>query len=136
LEVEITKTLGKQYCGLGTGTNMNEAKNFQVIMPLGLLAGQSVPLGDALTRLALQMLGIRDGLLKLAMDPRVDKKERKSPDSRIHDPVQYLEQYATAIQSLALQLDREVWEKGEFKDFLIRASQNSITLPEWMGEEE
>ena len=110
---------------------MVEAKDFPIIMPLGIQAGQEMRLGEALDHLAIEMMAHRSDLLELARDPHKDDQEQEYYRRRAID----LERYATAITSLALQVDRERWEKGTFEGLPGLARQNGITLPAWMTKE-
>lgn len=106
---------------------MNESTEIKVIMPLGWEAGHPVKLADALFSLAIEMLAQRSDLRQLA-DKSKDDKDREHYQRRAVD----LERYATAIDSIALQVDPGRWHPENFTGLLELAREHNITLPDWM----
>lgn len=109
-----------------------QSKLDTIVMPLGWEAGQPLNLADALSSMAIEMLAHRSDLLTLASDHRRPDLERAGYSQRAAD----LEKYATALNSVALQLRPERWKPENFAGLLELARQNSVTLPGWMTEGE
>lgn len=109
-----------------------QSKLDTIVMPLGWEAGQPLNLADALSGMAIEMLAHRSDLLTLASDHRRPDLERAGYSQRAAD----LEKYATALNSVALQLRPERWKPENFAGLLELARQNSVTLPGWMTEGE
>jgi hypothetical protein len=103
-------------------------ENDLVIMPLGLEAGRPVKLADALTSLANEMMAHRSDFLAMADNRIRSDIERGYYHRRAVD----LEIYATAINSIVLQLEPERWQQADYSSLLELARQNGIALPDWM----
>jgi hypothetical protein len=103
----------------------NEPK---ILMPVGWKSGQLMSLPDALFGIAAKMLAHSSDLLKLSENRRLEDCDRENYIQRAHD----LQGYATALNSIALQIDPDRWLPPNLGDMLELAKRNGVTLPDWM----
>ncbi len=108
--------------------DMAEENDLKVIMPVGWEAGREVGLAAALASLAIEMLAHRSDLVELGARGQLPDPVRDATGRHAAD----LERYATAIQSLSVQLQPGRFVQGQLFGLVEMASEHHVALPEWM----